>query len=195
MIEDCTAVILAGGDSCRMGQDKAKLKLGSRTLLQMVSAKMREWFPVVVVSVRQPRGESDLPQVCDGMVDGGPLAGLAAALDWAGTSWVYLVACDMPFIESEVIEFLARQRAGHQAVVAIVDGQPQPLAAFYARDCLSEARNILGGEGRHSLRALLERLEVRYVDESLMRTADPKLRSFFDLDTPEDVAAVLNGVS
>ncbi|MCK9202190.1 MAG: molybdenum cofactor guanylyltransferase [Gallionella sp.] len=195
MITDCTAVILAGGDSRRMGQDKAMLPLGGKTLLQHVTDSVAQVFPQVIVSVRQPRTGLDLPQVCDAFPDGGPLAGLAAALESIETPWLFAVGCDMPFLAPAVIEALARQRAGHQAVVPVVQGHPQPLAAFYARECIEAMRDIQAGGGKRSLRALLERLDVCYVDEAQLREYDPQLRSFFDLDTPADVAAVSNGVS
>ncbi len=99
MIEDCTAIILAGGDSQRMGSDKANLLLGEQTLLQRVIATMQQVFPHVIVSVRQPRPEIDLPQVCDEQSGGGPLAGLAAGLGHIATPWAFVVACDMPFVE------------------------------------------------------------------------------------------------
>lgn len=195
MIADCTAVILAGGDSRRMGQDKAMLSLHGRTLLQHVKDSVGQVFSQVIVSVRQPRAGLGLPQVCDALPDGGPLAGLAAALESIETPWLFAVGCDMPFVSPEVIEVLARRRSGHQAVVPVVQGHPQPLAAFYARDCLDAIRDIQAGGGKHSLRALLERLDVCYVDEAQLMEFDPQLRSFFDLDTPADVAAVSNGVS
>ena len=195
MITDCTAVILAGGDSRRMGRDKAMLPLGERTLLQHVADSVAQVFPQVIVSVREPRAGLDLPQVCDALPDGGPLAGLAAALERIETPWLFAVGCDMPFVSPKVIEVLALSRAGHQAVVPVVQGHPQPLASFYARDCLDAIRDIQAGGGKRSLRALLERLDVCYVDEAQLREFDPQLRSFFDLDTPADVAAVANGVS
>lgn len=195
MIADCTAVILAGGDSRRMGQDKASLPLHGRTLLQHVADSVARVFPQVIVSVRRPRADLDLPQVCDTLPEGGPLAGLAAALERIETPWLFAAGCDMPFLAPAVIEALARRRAGHQAVVPVVQGHPQPLAAFYARECLDAIRDIQAGGGKRSLRALLERLDVCYVDEAQLREFDPQLRSFFDLDTPADVAAVSNGVS
>lgn len=196
MIADCTAIILAGGESCRMGQDKANLLLGERTLLQSVIATMQPLFTEVIISVRQPRPEIALPQVCDSPLHPGPLAGLVAGLERVTTPWVFAVACDMPFITPAVIEYLARQRANHQAVVPIVQGYPQPLAAFYATSCLAVARDCLSGSGKHSLRELLEHLQVRYVNEAEMLEADPDplttlsakdLESFFDLNTPQDV--------
>jgi molybdopterin-guanine dinucleotide biosynthesis protein A len=188
MIANCTAVIMAGGDSRRMGQDKANLLLGERTLLQSVIATLQPLFPEVIISVRQPRPEINLPQVCDDPAHCGPLAGLATALERASTPWIFAVACDMPFITPALIEYLALQRADHQAVVPMVGGYPQPLAAFYATSCLKVVQDILNGNGKHSMLAPLERLQVHYVSEEQMQAVDPQLRSFFDLDTPQDVA-------
>src|SRR5574340_1035340 len=190
MITDCTAIILAGGDSQRMGRDKASLMMGEMTLLQTVAATMRQLFPRVIVSVRQPCAAIDLPQVCDEQAAGGPLAGLAAGLGHVTTPWAFAVACDMPFVVPEVVELLAGLRARHQAVVPVVHGHPQPLAAFYAASCLAVLRASLAAQQK-SLRGVLQQLDVRYVDEAEMLAVDPLLRSFSDLDTPQDVAAAL----
>ncbi len=192
MITDCTAVILTGGDSRRMGQDKASLLLGERSLLQHVISIVQPLFHEVVISVRQPRAEITLPQVCDDPTQRGPLAGLAAGLQRAKTTWVFVLACDMPFIEPAVIERLARFRDGHQAVVPMVQGYPQPLAAFYAVSCANTVIECLNGDGKHSLRELLDKLTVRYVSEDELQIAGSQSRSFVDLDTPEEAAAVMN---
>jgi molybdopterin-guanine dinucleotide biosynthesis protein A len=192
MIRDSIAVVMAGGNSRRMGQDKANLLLGEHTLLQSVVATLQPLFAEVIVSVRQPRPEIDLTQVCDDPAHSGPLAGLAAALEHATTPWVFAVACDMPFITPAVVEYLALQRADCQAVVPMVGGFPQPMAAFYAKSCLSEVRACLHGNGKHSFRALLDKIQVIYVSEEQLQDVDPQLRSFFDLDTPQDVARAMN---
>ena len=193
MIEDCTALILAGGDSRRMGQDKATLVLDGRTLLESVTATMQQVFPKVVVSVRQLRAGVEVPQVFDEQPASGPLAGLIAGLTQADTPWVFAVACDMPFVTQAAVEYLASCRGGFQAVVPMVDGYPQPLAAFYAQSALGAMRaNMAAGD--KSLRGMLQKLEVRYVNEAELRECDPQLRSFFDLDTPQDVAIAMNEV-
>lgn len=199
MIEDCTAIILAGGDSQRMGSDKANLLLDEQTLLQRVIATMQKIFPQVIVSVRQPHPEIDLPQVCDEqpndrMPGAGPLAGLAAGLGHVTTLWAFVVACDMPFVVPAMVELLGQYRGQYQAVVPVVQGHPQPLASFYATSCLGAIRAHLAGGGKNSLRAILEQLQVRYVDETELLKADPALRSFFDLDTPQDVAIAMRHV-
>ena len=187
MMEECTALILAGGDSQRMGCDKTQLLLGDRTLLQRVIAIVQPMFPQVLVSVRQHRPEIALPQVCDDYPTAGPLAGLCAGLAQVGTPWIFAVASDMPFVQPALIERLAQYRPGNQAVVPVVHGHPQPLAAFYSASGLDTLRTILEAEGRRSLRAALKQLKVCYVDESDLLQSDPGLRSFFDLDTPQDV--------
>ena len=190
MIEDCTAVVMAGGRSLRMGGDKATLLLGEQTLLQRVIGVVQPIFGELRVSVRQPRADLPWPQICDEHQDAGPLAGLCAALAQAKTPWIFVLATDMPFAKPALIELLAQRRAGFDAVVPVAHGHPQPLAAFYSGACLAIVRAQLGEDGgRRSLRAVLERLNVCYVDEPDLLGADPRLRSFFDLDTPQDLAA------
>ncbi|MDR0633798.1 MAG: molybdenum cofactor guanylyltransferase [Azoarcus sp.] len=189
MIDDCTALILAGGDSRRMGRDKTALPLGGQSLLQRTLALMRTLFPAVLVSVRQPRADIDAPQVRDEIPSAGPLAGLCAGLREAGTPWVFAVAADMPYLRPEVIAYLAAQRGGHQAVVPVVAGHPQSLSAFYAASALPALQATLTGAGRHALRTTLAALDVDYVDERRLRELDPTLQSFTDLDTPQDLAA------
>ena len=190
MIDECTAIIMAGGQSQRMGCDKAMLVLGEDTLLQRVVSVVQPMFSRVVVSVREYRSDINFPQVCDAFPDSGPLAGICAGLEQSGTPWVFAVATDMPFLQPVLIEFLARQRATYQAVVPVVDGHVQPLAAFYSVSALPVMRKTLSGNGRRSIRGVLEQLNVLYVAESELLAADPDLRSFVDLDTPQDLAAL-----
>lgn len=195
MIDDCSALILAGGDSRRMGQDKAGLVLDGQTLLQHMQGMAQPLFAEVILSVRQLRPDIDLPQVCDDPAHSGPLAGLAAGLQRANTPWVFAVACDMPFITPALIEYLAQQRGEFQAVVPMVCGYPQPLAAYYSASCVPLVLACLNGSGKHSLRALLEGLQVRYVAEMEILKADLQLNSFFDLDTPQDVVQAKHKLS
>lgn len=70
----------------------------------------------------------------------------------------------MPFVQPAMIKQLAQQQAGFQAVVPMVNGYPQPLAAFYSTSCLAVIQGILSGSGKRSMRAALEQLNVCYVD-------------------------------
>ncbi len=194
MIGDCTGLVLAGGESRRMGFDKTALRMDGQTLLQRAVERLHDVFPTVLVSVRQVRKDAglpaDVPQVVDELPDSGPLAGLCAGLAEARTPWVFALAADMPFVTPEVIRHLARRRDGCLAVVPVIAGYPQPLAAFYAVEALPALRAVLAGPGKHSLRAALEQLRINHVNEEELRFHDPGLRAFADLDTPADAAAV-----
>jgi molybdopterin-guanine dinucleotide biosynthesis protein A len=185
MIGDCTGLIMAGGDSRRMGRDKTALDFGGRTLLQRAASLMQGIFPRVLVSVRRPRADLALAQVTDELPDAGPLAGLCAGLAGAGTPWVFALAVDMPLLGSGLIRELAGRRDGFEAVVPVVRDVPQPLAAYYAVSALPVLRAALAGPGRRGPRAVLERLNACLV------RADGMQDGFIDLDTPGDVAVAL----
>jgi molybdopterin-guanine dinucleotide biosynthesis protein A len=110
MISDCTALILAGGHSRRMGCDKTALQFDGQSLLQRMIGLMQTLFPAVLVSVGQFRADIDVPQVCDETPDAGPLAGLCAGLVQVKTAWGFAVAADMPGLLPEVVEHLATFR-------------------------------------------------------------------------------------
>lgn len=187
MITDCTAIILAGGDSRRMGRDKAMLEFSGQPLIQAAIDTMQRLFAVTLLSVRQPRPEIELPQICDMQADGGPLNGLASTLAQITTPWAFVVGCDMPFVSPALVEQLAAHRGQYQAVVPVVDGSLQPLAAFYAASSVAVMRASLA-LGDKSLLGALKWLQVCYVEDGELLKSDPQLRSFFDLDTPQDVA-------
>ena len=189
MIDDCTGLVLAGGNSRRMRCDKTVLEFKGQTLLQRTVALMQTIFPSVLVSVRSLRQDVTVPQVVDEYPDAGPLAGLCAGLAKVDTPWVFAAAADMPFLLPEVIRRLAESREGVQAVVPVIQGCPQPLAAYYASSALPELQVSLTMPGKHSLRGALERLTVCRVHDNRLQRVDPSLRSFIDIDTPDDVAA------
>lgn len=186
-ISDCTAIILAGGDSSRMGRDKAMLPFDGKPLLQSVIDTVQPLFAHTLVSVREPRAGIALQQVCDAQTGAGPLAGLISALEKVATPWAFVVACDMPFIAPAMVERLSALRGTHQAVVPLIAEYTQPLLAFYARSCLPLLRDRLAG-GDRSLTGALKMLDVRYVEADELLPSDPQLLSFVDLDTPQDAA-------
>jgi molybdopterin-guanine dinucleotide biosynthesis protein A len=191
MIDDSSALILAGGESRRMGRDKASLMLEGRSMLETVAATMQALFADVKLGVREKRSDSMLPQILDDPGCEGPLAGLLSGLENTSAPWLFMVGCDMPFVSTSVIMQLANRRGRYQAVVPVVRGFPQPLAAFYALNGLGAIRGHLATGGTRSMRAMLEKLDVCFVRESELLEADPTLRSFVDLDTPAEYAREL----
>ncbi len=162
------------------------IPLGEQTMIQHVIQAMEPLFGRVLLSVRAPRDDLGVPQVCDHQGAQGPLAGLTSAMAQTTTSWVFAIACDMPFARPPVITHVASLRSGHQAVVPVIHRHPQPLLAFYSCACLPQFRASLAS-GNYSILAALNSLNVRFVQEDEVALHDPTLHSFFDIDTPSDL--------
>lgn len=157
-----TAVILAGGQSTRMGRDKLTLPLEGEALLQRALRRYRAVFPRVLVSVADMDKYPALgdARVADRYPGAGPMAGLHAALLAAGDD-VFLTAADMPFSDPAAAMRVAALCGRHAACV-LTDGEGrwEPLFGFYRQAALPQAEALLAS-GRRSMAALLERVPVR----------------------------------
>lgn len=189
-MQELDALVMAGGESRRMGCPKALLPFGDSTLIGTVIEILQPLFRRVLVVARDPQG-LDLPGVQvlpDNGIQRGPLVGLARGHEASDASWCFAVACDMPFLRPLVIQRMADSLAGCDILVPYVRGRLQPLHAFYARACLPLARHLLEG-GVTSARALFPRCRVRIMLASDFADVDPKLLSFTDLDTKKQYLA------
>ena len=185
-----TGVALAGGTSSRMGGDKAALILDGRPLIARVVKRLRLALASVIVigpaslAALQP-GAPIIPDARPGL---GPLGGLATALEAASTEWIFLVACDMPFIQPALVRHmasLALEETGAEAVALRAPGGLEPLHAVYRRDIAPQVARTLASQ-RPSMRGLLDRLHVIEVAPADVARLDPRNRSTFNANTPDE---------
>lgn len=181
--------MLTGGESKRMGSDKASIVLAGKSLLEHVLEQLEPLFSDIMISVREQRSDIAYPQIIDADEDRGPMVGINAALKAVKTDWVFVIACDMPFISTGLIQHLAGLRSHHNAVVPHVFDRPQPLLGFYNKTCLPmmEARMK---QGQRSMIRLLDNLDTYLLSEQQVKAIDPELKSLLSLDTIEDVKKV-----
>ena len=186
-LREIDAIVLAGGQSARMGVPKAHLPFGSSTLIETALATLRPLFRTVYVVGRDRERLAGLGAalLIDDRDDQGPLVGLARGLSASDARWCFAVGCDMPFLSPRVIRRMASYLDGCDALAAKVAGRIQPLHAFYSTACLPTALGLLD-RGDTSLKALLEACKVRSIDGSEFHDLDPELTSFMDLDTEEE---------
>lgn len=189
MTQTATGIILAGGSSRRMGQDKAMLKLGEATSIQHAAAALTTICCELVVAAgnretQYPAGH-DVIRVTDPPGAVGPLAGLAAGLAVASHPVAVVVACDMPFVSPRLLRHLLESASDCDAVVPLADGRAQPLHAAYSRGCLPTIRTLLR-LGAQSMHDLLPRLSVKYIGESRCLELDPEGLSTFNMNTVDD---------
>ena len=186
------AIILAGGESRRMGRNKAFLDLGGLPLLGHVLRTLSPVCGEVLVVARDPEAYPGVGvRVVGDLVPGaGPLGGLYTGLRASADAVNFCVACDMPLVRAEVVRRLLGMLAGHDAVVPVLPApgggeRPEPLHAVYHRRVAAEAEARLR-RGPASLRSLLRGLEVRWVRAHEIRSLDPRLDSFRNVNTPEE---------
>jgi molybdopterin-guanine dinucleotide biosynthesis protein A len=142
---------------------------------------------LVVASAPAPWASLGAPVVPDLIAGKGAPGGLHAALAAATTPWVFVAACDMPFLSAEAIALLCRRRAGATAVLPRWRGRLEPLHALWSRAALPAVETALRA-GDPSLQALAGVLGARIVEEEEWRLVDPEGRCFENANTPEDVA-------
>lgn len=186
-----TGIILAGGRSSRMGRDKAALMFGDVPLLSWVVKRVATVCdPVIVVAkTAEAYRDSGATVITDQWPGEGPLVGLHAGLIATQTEYAAAVACDLPFVDPALLSGLISLAPGWSAVVPEALGNVHPLCALYHRNVGQHAEDLLA-RGGGSLRRLLAVpvLRVRFVPEDDLRVWDPHLRSFMNLNTPEEYA-------
>lgn len=188
------SVVLAGGQSRRMGRPKAGLQIGETTLLgRAVDTLLLCTHPVLVVGRSDHDELPPLPieseLTFDSEPDQGPLSGLVDGLRWHAKrkecDAVIVVGCDMPFLDAGAIGWLAAQLGDHDLVIPEHDGALQPLAAIYRLSVLPAAEKLLRS-GERGPKALTALVNTKVLGASELAKHDPKVRFLRSVDTPEE---------
>jgi molybdopterin-guanine dinucleotide biosynthesis protein A len=184
-------VILAGGLSRRMGRDKASLPAGDGTLIEHLARRLAPVVDETIVAGGS--GRRSLPGVT--MVDDrypglGPLAGIHAGLRAARYRHVWVVGCDLPDADPALASMLYGLAGDVDAVVPLIDSEPQGVCAVYDRGLTSRIEGLLAA-GERRIKMLLAASNVRYVTPEELRVVDPELRSFRNINTPAEYQAWL----
>ena len=195
-----SGAILAGGRSTRMGRDKAELKValpsGERlTMLQLVHRGIEPVCDETLIVGGPERSGINAKRIADLHPAAGPLGGILSALVASSNDRVFVVACDMPFVNTRVIAGLAALVEDHDAVVPRVDGRLETLHAIYSVDCAVPIRIALEA-GERRVRSFFASIDVRVVTEDEFAQIDPSGRSSVNVNHPgefESAAASIQG--
>ncbi len=180
----CSAIVLAGGKSSRIGTDKALLRIpGNPTIIQTVVAKLKTISDDVIVVTRGRKyPDLDVKWACDVYPDGGPLAGIHAGLLVARNGHALVVACDMPFVNLQLLEYMVKVPRQYDILIPKLKAGVEPLHAVYSRRCLDPIAKRLQNHRLQTL-GLLDDVIVHYLQERTIRKLDPQLQSFHNVNT------------
>jgi molybdopterin-guanine dinucleotide biosynthesis protein A len=187
---DVTGILLAGGKSRRMGEDKRYLVVGEQTLLERGLAVLRSIFQEVLVVIAQDSPPLDVEArvVRDLVPECGSLGGLYTGLVQATTPFIFVVACDMPFLDPAVITQFTSRRAAADIVMAKLAARLHPMHALYGKRCLPVVEEMIRTRQLKIQEIVLRSsLLVRYVTEADLVAIDPTGRSFQNVNTPADL--------
>lgn len=197
-----SSLLLAGGLGARLnGREKALMVYQDNTLLERTLAVLDEVSDEVIVSLRD--GEQlqqfseylgDRKVAIDKIRNAGPLAGMIAGFEEACGDYVFTVACDMPFLNGQLIDMMFDMVEEHDALIPISEyGTKEPLHSVYHKDKMLIAIENAMHEGYRNILAPVSSLDdVLYLDADVMKKIDKGLKSFVNINIPSDMAKLDN---
>ena len=191
-----SALILAGGKGSRMGyQEKAMIDINGKPLISRVIKNIENVVDNIIISVRdRAQGEllnAILPKyrfAYDAYKNIGPISGILSGLLACEDEYCFIAACDMPFINENVVKMLFRKSEDYDAAIPRHnDGFLAPLHAVYrCKPMIRETKKAIES-GETIILAPVFKLHVNYVDMDEIKRIDPVLRTFMNINTYEDV--------
>lgn len=192
---DVSCIILAGGKSSRLGRNKVIETIGNRSLLERVVSCLTFFkSEIIIVSAK----DSSLPELTDyprlrtvqDVYPGkGTIGGIYTGLVTSKTFYNLIVACDMPFLNLSLMQFMINQAEGYDVVIPRTKNQIlEPLHAVYSRNCISHLEFLIQ-QNRLSVLELYPMVKVKYIEEAEISQYDPAHTSFFNINTEADLKA------
>jgi molybdopterin-guanine dinucleotide biosynthesis protein A len=187
-INDLTGVVLAGGRSSRYGKNKALVELDSVPLIERVLRVMTSIFHDVVLITNTPDeyGYLKIPMFPDIIKGLGPLGGIYTGLKVISNGSAFFAACDMPFLNPLLIRHMLSVRDDFDVVVPRISGNIEALHGLYSKRCLSSIKSQIESRTYQIFR-FFSAVRVRFVDDDEVTRWDPGLRSFLNINTPDEL--------
>lgn len=187
VFQEITGIILVGGKSRRMGQDKALLSVQGKTLVERALEPFQQTFAQVLLIGDRPErfAAYHLPVIPD-LYPGSSLGGLYTGLFHASTEHIFVTSCDLPFPNLAILHYLCCLKDSYDAVIPCSSQGAEPLFACYRKSCLDTMRDRLEQQ-RFSISAVCSSLHTRQVPYQDIAPFDPAGTAFLNLNKPEDI--------
>ena len=186
-----TVAIQAGGQSSRMGRDKSFVLFKGRPMIEVVRDQVAGLGDELILISNNPAAYAHLglPTYPDLIPGCGPLGGIYTAVARASHPHTLVVACDMPWLNRPLLEYLVSLRKTADVIVPRWDKYPEPLHAIYSKACLLPIEENLKAK-RLKITTFFGKVSVHFVEREAIRRFDPDGRSFTNVNTPEELESV-----
>ena len=189
---DIGSIVLAGGKGLRLGHEKALETVGNKSLIQWVVFFLSFFSSDIIIVTAAKQflsqfiGYPKLRIVTDAYPGKGPLGGIYTGLAASDSFYNLVVACDMPFLNQALLDYMIQISANFDLVVPRLGNMVEPLHAVYSKGCLAPIGCLLK-QSNLSVRELFTLVKVRYVEATEINRFDPKHLSFFNVNTEADL--------
>ncbi len=187
-----TGVILAGGESTRMGKNKAFIEINGKRIIDRTVSLFREIFDDVLLVTNTPLDYIELKvRIVTDLVPGkGSLGGIYTGLFFSSSPKAFFVGCDMPFLDRRVIQYFLSLAQTADIVVQRTKDYWQPLHAIYPRTLLKPIERLLQ-QGELTIIKAYQGMRVREVTGEELKPFDPDLHTLSNFNTPEELKKLL----
>ncbi len=188
------AIILAGGDSKRLGQPKALLDFDGETIIERLIDSLTGWFDHLTLVTDKPELYERFPvNITGDLINDrvkSPLRGIHAGLSMSALPYQFVVACDMPFLNLDLIKYMNKFAPDYDAVVPRINSYYQPLHAFYSRSCIGFIEAEIAA-GSYKVIDFYTKLNIYYLNQEEVENFDPGQQSFININTWTDYREAL----
>ncbi len=189
------AVILAGGENKRFPFVKSFIEINKKRIIDSNIELLKKFFDRIFISTNNPElyFYLGLPMIGDVINSRGPMTGIYSVLKNPDINEIFVVGCDMPFINKKLIQFiLKRWNNDWDSVIPLFNGKPQPLLGIYSKRVASKMETAIKNNQK-SLIAFLNKIKVLFIKEGEVKEIDPGGRSFVNINTLEEFKKEIGG--
>jgi len=192
---EISSVILAGGKSKRFGKNKAFLKIGGRILIDQIVEKMGRLSNEIIIVTNILKNFYYLPKkfdylnvklIKDIIPYKGSLGGIYSGLLFAKNNSIFVVACDMPFLNIPLLKYIISFLQDYDIVIPKINNFFEPLHAIYSKKCIKPIKKLID-ENNLKIIDFFKDVNVKFVKKNEIEKFDPDLSSLFNINTLEDL--------
>jgi len=183
-----TGIILSGGKSRRMGENKAFLEIRGERIIDRTAGIFRELFEETIIVTNDPLDyvEFDVKIATDIFPGKGPLGGIYTGLFFAAFDYAFVASCDMPFLNPAFIAYMKERKRDYDILVPAARGGLEPLHAIYSKKCLPPIRKLIE-KNLLKIRGFYKQCKTVEIPEAILRSFDQEDKMFLNLNTKDDL--------
>jgi molybdopterin-guanine dinucleotide biosynthesis protein A len=188
-----TSIVLAGGRSSRLGREKLAEVIAGESLIERAISSLSSLSREIFIVISQKQAKSSLSYTYPGaktVVDlypgKGSLIGIYTGLVHSSNFFNLVVACDMPFLNLNLLRYMVDISPGFDVVIPKERGQTEPLHALYSKNCAEPMKSLIE-QGNLKITGFFDSVKVRYVGKDELDRFDPQRLSFFNINTEADL--------